>query len=332
MMLTIAIPTYNRNHLLSDSLMFLLPQFTSECRLLIVDNCSDVPVADTLQAVLPHFPAVHYEIIRNRTNIGGNANILRCFELCDTAWIWVLSDDDIVLPTAIATIFRHITMHPDCLLLNFSYDHLRTQSVTTRGIDDLVENIDPSDDLPWVSTSVFQAGRMLQHLKFGYQYTYSMLPHVATLLVSLADSGMCYLSKEQVLGKRRDAPLGEQWSQINFALGFPTLLDLPLKPTVREGLAKKLLLTNDSEGIILRGLVYQLLLVALRERDHRSVLYYYDQVCSRRYYFDSGIQRKVQLLGYRLVLRFPKATALLYKVVKRKALGGYYFQDRHERM
>ena len=52
-MITIAIPTYNRNRTLKENLRLLLPQLTDRCRLLIIDNCSDTPVAETLADLLP---------------------------------------------------------------------------------------------------------------------------------------------------------------------------------------------------------------------------------------------------------------------------------------
>ena len=52
MKLTIAIPTYNRNEILKANLGKLLPQVTKECRVIIFDNCSDVPVKDSIQNLL----------------------------------------------------------------------------------------------------------------------------------------------------------------------------------------------------------------------------------------------------------------------------------------
>lgn len=332
-LLTVAIPTYNRNQTLLDNLRHLLPQLTPQCRLLIVDNCSDTPVSGTLRELFDRFPDIDRTVQRNRTNIGGNANILRCFELCDTDWLWVLGDDDHVRPDAIATIFAHIAAHPECMVFNFAYDGLRPQTILTKGLEELVEKLDRSADLPWMSSSVYRAGAMLAHLKFGYQYTYSLLPHVALVLVTIADSGVCCLSKEPIVDKQRlGVPLGQQWSLLNLALGFPTLLDLPLRPGVREGLAHKLLVTNHSTGIHFRTLVYQLLLMANRDQDHRNAIYYYHQICQRRYYFDSGWWHKVERFGYRLLLRFPRITALLFQLVRGRALSHHVSQDRYDRM
>ena len=108
MKLTIAIPTYNRNELLKANLLKLLPQVTDECRIIIFDNCSDVPVKDTLSDLLNGYSNIDISIVRNRYNIGMTANILKCFEECPDPWLWVLGDDDEVTDGAVARILIDI--------------------------------------------------------------------------------------------------------------------------------------------------------------------------------------------------------------------------------
>lgn len=333
MTLTVAIPTYNRNRQLGATLEHLLPQLTPECQLLIIDNASDIPVADTLRATLARFPAVAPRLVRNRVNIGGNANILRCFELCDTDWLWVLGDDDEVLPGAVTTILAHLDAYPESLFFNFAYDPWRKHSVLASGIKELVKSLDASANLPFMSSEIYKAPAVLPYLKFGYQYAYSMLPHLAILFMAIGETGICCLSRERIIDTIREpVSADQQWSQINFSLGFPTLLDLPLRPDVREGLAKKLLVTNFFHGPNLRVLAYQLLLTAVKDQDHRNALYYHDQIYSRGYYFDAGIRSKAALWGIRFLLRFRKVAAASYRFWKGRALGEQNFQDRYERM
>lgn len=324
MRLTIAIPTYNRNQTLLKYIKGLLPQLTPECKLLIFDNLSDTPVAETLQESLAQFPQINCEIVRNRANIGGNANIMRCLEMSETEWVWILGDDDQVMPDAIDIILKYIDAYPACLLLNFSHDGVRKQSFMTKGLEQMVAEFDPSADLPWISSNVYNRARLAVNLKYGYQYTYSMLPHVVTLLVSIKEDDVCVFSIDQIVdGQSRDTPVEEQWSLISMALGFPTLLDLPFKPKVREALLNKLLLTNQGDGInrVLHHMVYELLLMSVKGNDRETALYLYDQIWSRRYYFDTTIKRNAELRFYRMLLRFPALTRLGWRIVKRKEIG-----------
>ena len=101
MKLTIAIPTYNRNEILKNNLRKLIPQITSDCKILILDNCSDVPVLDSLRDIIKEYSNVDINVIRNSYNLGLTGNILRCFEMCTDPWLWVLGDDDEVKDGAI---------------------------------------------------------------------------------------------------------------------------------------------------------------------------------------------------------------------------------------
>lgn len=80
-MLTIIIPTYNRQSLVLANVRLLLPQVQALCRLIVLDNHSDVPVQDILQSGLPSESLAKVEVIRHRANLGAGANVLRCFEL-----------------------------------------------------------------------------------------------------------------------------------------------------------------------------------------------------------------------------------------------------------
>lgn len=323
-MLTIAIPTYNRNATLLKHLEHLLPQMTSECRLLIIDNASDVPVSQTLAGLLARFPDVQVEIKRNRANIGANANILRCFELCETTWLWTLSDDDVPKPDAVATIFEHLHQQPDCLCFNFATEHGRRRQTTTltTGAVDFVNKIDNYGNAIWISTNVYRVEALMSSLKFAHHYTYGAAPQLVMVLKSLHKSEVCCLSHCVIV------TLGQMeglWSHVVLALGIRTLLEMPLEPPVRAGLARHLTLFDD-DFLLMRPLVYQLILSALSTNDHHGPLYLYDQLCLRRhcgYYADARIHRRIEAYLYRFLVKYPrfgfKLTALYRLRIKAPA-------------
>ena len=77
MSLTIAIPTYNRNNIFRANLEKLLPQVTEECRIIIYDNCSDIPVKDSITDLLNSYSNIDISIVTNPHNVGMTANILK---------------------------------------------------------------------------------------------------------------------------------------------------------------------------------------------------------------------------------------------------------------
>jgi abequosyltransferase len=105
-LLTIAIPTYNRSRYLSRLLDSLLSQLKAETfdkprvELLISDNAS----SDDTSAILETYrlQGLRFRSLRNQTNLGGDANIAQCFAEASGQYVWIIGDDDIVLPGALA--------------------------------------------------------------------------------------------------------------------------------------------------------------------------------------------------------------------------------------
>jgi len=332
-MLTIAIPTYNRNQILAETVRRLLPQLTPQCRLLILDNCSDVPVSETLADVLRDFPGINCKILRNNVNIGGNANILRCFELCGTDWLWVLGDDDIPRPDAISTVFSYITAYPGCLFFSLLFGgEARKEPILTTGLKDFVTRLDSFSGVLFLSASIYKASALKQNLKLGYTYTYSTAPHIATLLMSLGDSGTCCLAGQNIVDQGPPRPVTDQWSLVHSFTGTMTLLDLPWPHTVRQELARQILKTFPP----LESVMTQLVLMALKQGTSQSALYFYDQIAARLYYFDRSPIRRAKLFAYRALLIWPRLgfgiIGRVYHASRGKALDVQHLQDPLVRM
>jgi glycosyltransferase involved in cell wall biosynthesis len=330
--LSVCIPTYNRNEILLQSLRLLLPQLTPACRLLILDNCSPTPVAETLKELWPQYLGVNYEIRRNRVNVGGNANIMRCFEQCETDWLWVLGDDDPPKPDAIATIFRYVDVYPDTLFFSFLFGgEARRQPILTKGLEEFVYRMDSFSGILFLSASLYKVSAIQQNLKVGYTYTYSTAPHIATLLMSLGDTGACCLSGEDIVDQGPPRPSADQWSLIHNCLAIMTLLDLPLTPELRRELASQVLKTLPK----FESLLTQLILMEVKHGDRQSALYFYDQIIGRSFYFASPL-RKAQTFLYRLLLLFPRLSfrliALVFRLSGRPPLNVQMLQDYLARM
>jgi glycosyltransferase involved in cell wall biosynthesis len=111
--LSITIPTYNRNEVLKENLEYLLPQLNANCELIILDNCSDIPVSETLSPLLANYENLNIRVIRNKLNIGICANILRCFEVCNGEWVWILGDFHPVFSNSVEIITRDLDLKED---------------------------------------------------------------------------------------------------------------------------------------------------------------------------------------------------------------------------
>jgi len=103
-LLTLAIPTFNRATYLAELLEALLPQLAGlaaqTIELLISDNCSEDETAAMVAAFQRRGLPCRY--VRNPRNIGSDANFLQCLNLATGQYVWVMGDDDLLVPHAIA--------------------------------------------------------------------------------------------------------------------------------------------------------------------------------------------------------------------------------------
>jgi glycosyltransferase involved in cell wall biosynthesis len=104
--LTIYIPTAKRPEL-ANLLASLAPQLTERVEVIVSDND---PTGSAFGAVKQHLgeSVSRVEYSRRRIDIGGDANILRGIEAGRGAWLWIIGDDDTVLPGALDNILAAI--------------------------------------------------------------------------------------------------------------------------------------------------------------------------------------------------------------------------------
>ena len=123
-LLSLYIPTYNRAALLCQSLRAILsqitPEMTSQVEVVVLDNASpdDTPAAVAkVQSDFAHIP-VRY--IRRPENIGCDANFTDAPNQTHGRFVYMISDDDILLPGAVAQLLELICKYPhfDAFCLN----------------------------------------------------------------------------------------------------------------------------------------------------------------------------------------------------------------------
>lgn len=108
-LLTIAIPTHNRSSMLEDLLSSLFDQLTSEPRveLLVSDNASPDGTPEVVERFLEQGLRIRY--LRNKTNIGPDANFLQCFEQACGKYVWIISDDDVLTSDAVGKVVTYLS-------------------------------------------------------------------------------------------------------------------------------------------------------------------------------------------------------------------------------
>ncbi len=104
-LLEISLITYNRAEDLKNTLNQLIDSPISVCDITILDNAS----TDNTEEIVNSFKdRLKLTYIKNNKNIGGNANIVRGFEIANKPYVWVLCDDDNYKWSAWPEIEKHI--------------------------------------------------------------------------------------------------------------------------------------------------------------------------------------------------------------------------------
>lgn len=202
--LTIGIPTYNRPDDIQKTVRSLLPQLNGKVKLVIHDNCSDTPVKD----LFTDEEKVKFSIIRNKVNIGGDANIAGVIYYAETKWVWTLGDDDLPVPNAVDIILEQIERHPNELYLKFG----STIEKETNSLEELVELCKIRHFYPnllFISVTVFNREMLNSDLVHYYTNISFMNGQVVFLLKHLErEPGKCLFLNKGII---ENHGMGDGW-------------------------------------------------------------------------------------------------------------------------
>lgn len=312
--LTIAIPTFNRNNILLKNLSILLEIIDNSCHVLIVDNCSDIPVAETLTPIIKESPfRENIRIIRNRVNIGGNANLLRCLEYSNDDYVWILGDDDIPDRKGIRNIFSEINTNPDAIILNMYAEHEShvKRSLTKRftGACGYLKGSKFYGELIFVSSLVFKRKEFLKSMSIANGMQSSMTPQLFLILLSLGKENISVFSKEKVVTNgAQDTPKDQHASSLVVAVGLASVLDYHWNDEIHR-LIKSHLINLRKIWLTPTALINQLLIIRLSSDRSKKDLWrrMYSTLNNRLYSYGSwwNKERVLFRIGY-FVLLFPK--------------------------
>jgi glycosyltransferase involved in cell wall biosynthesis len=225
--LTIGIPTYNRPDQLLETVLRLLPDLSREVSLLIVDNASDIPVSKVLAPIV-RLDSSAIRIVRNKWNIGGPANVLRVIELCETDYLWILSDDDKLSPNCVKTVLDAVCEHREYDFFRFfSRETAKISEGEISTVVDLLHAVNSFGQLVWLSNCVFRVEGIRAHLRWAYQYLSSNAPQLVLQLMILRSSKRGYIARNGIVSYVKSAP-DLAYDLVRVYAQFPLLLRLPL--------------------------------------------------------------------------------------------------------
>ena len=108
-LLTIGIPTYNRYQYLKEGLPRILEQtidFSNEIEIIVSDNCSDDDTKILLERYKHEYP--NLTVHRQRETLPSALNFSFLLQNANSDFVWLISDDDIVLKDTIPTVLQFL--------------------------------------------------------------------------------------------------------------------------------------------------------------------------------------------------------------------------------
>lgn len=142
LLLTIAIPTYNRRNLLKRTLESIIPQINSKVEVLVSDNASD---DGTDEMITDSFPMVRY--IKNKTNKGADYNFLQCYREARGKYVILFGSDDRLADGAVEYLTAYLEKNDcDLVFINYRYYDVTKKEVYIRN-SERIKNYNKKQDI-----------------------------------------------------------------------------------------------------------------------------------------------------------------------------------------
>jgi glycosyltransferase involved in cell wall biosynthesis len=111
--LAIVISTYNRAAFVERNVRWLLGlmrRFREDIRIIVVDNASS---DDTLKRLATLGDHANLTVVSNAVNVGMLGNLRVCSTQIVARYVWLIGDDDFILPSGLAEVVDAIREHPE---------------------------------------------------------------------------------------------------------------------------------------------------------------------------------------------------------------------------
>ena len=256
LVLTVAIPTYNRAEFLKRTLEVLRGQYNEAMEILVSDNNSTDDTFQLVSMFQQSMPYLRYH--RNACNLGFDANIVKLYELAMTRYIWLLGDDDLVEDRAIENILQALSKYsPTVALFRHSYvDDKGARSIHPPWLneDRIIGKFEKSNDYLIFLSTVFLSALVIQKSPKVQsadliQYQGSAMIHMTISLLLLSkDWRLCVLTP--VIVRHHQGRIYNQDLILHFITGGIRAVSAVSMPESRFDMAiyKRLVLSEGCRG------------------------------------------------------------------------------------
>lgn len=204
--LAIAIPSYDRPEKAKETLLKLLPQVDgSKIRVVVLDNGSFIDYqsyflesSELAKAIKNGYLVIH----RNPANLGMSANILRAFEIFESEWLWVLSDDDQINPQAVMEIISAISVcEKTCGFIKLGeidIDDSRVNNINQFIKINLTSRCNFNSFI-FISNGVYRLNDFRKYLHVGYEHAHTYIPHFMMIAAYVNAGGKIAIFNKEIV-------------------------------------------------------------------------------------------------------------------------------------
>jgi len=190
------------------------------------DSMSDVNL-EVLQELCAQFPCIHWH--RNKTNLGIDLNIQCVVAMSDCDYNWLIGEDDLFLPGAVAHMFDVIQKqsHP-FIFSNYQYVSENHRQVIGIALTSLTDGECAANkfieealwSVGFIGSCVLQ--RKTWETTTGIEYNGTYFTHVGRILDMLAGQHAVYISEQPAIANRAQGEDTFTWKKDSFGvfLGF----------------------------------------------------------------------------------------------------------------
>ena len=285
----IMIPTYNRASYLNKTLNSLLNSPFKDCKITVRDNASPDDTPLICEKYANKFK--NMVIIRNNKNIGGDGNIIRCYEEATKDYVWVLADNDLLNFDDCDDFIEAIESDKYglifCCSADYSFKDTYAPTFDTKGLSEyLKENSEKSN---YLENTVEELFLILDEYSFsltsfipstiyktelidskalikGYEYISRKYGHFALIVKALEENVLTYKTKKDIVLVQRNP---DDWD-VGALEFYAKRLDATL--LIKDKKIRKIAAKNPKGNLIYHTLAYIAIGKVKNQKDLRTQL------------------------------------------------------------
>ncbi len=198
MLLTIAIPTFNRAPFLETNLLYLLAQYKNNFKIIVQDNASTDNTKNVIDKYIDLGLPIEYE--KNSKNLGWTKNFEICFKKCQTKYIMLIGDDDYLVDGGIKLILDNLkNSNPDLLFVKAFATNKKVKSHLFSTKESIINReeflLNTILQFRLISSHVINS-KYIKRVK-SYEGNFA---HLHPILISLRDGKKFIYIKDKVVG------------------------------------------------------------------------------------------------------------------------------------